>query len=133
MRCKVVIADDAEATRALFRAQLDGHEGIEVVAEAGNGVEALEAVSRHQPDVLLLDLAMPEMDGLQVLFALRADENHDVCVVVLSGYARDRMAPLVLEAGACAYLEKGVSAGVLTRTVLDACASTPGLTPKTNP
>jgi DNA-binding NarL/FixJ family response regulator len=124
MRCKVVIADDAEATRALFRALLAEQDTIDVVAEAGNGVEALAAVRAHQPDVLLLDLAMPELDGLQVLLALQS-EPVDTRVVVLSGFARDRMAPLVLESGATAYLEKGVSAQVLARAVLDACAATP--------
>lgn len=122
MSCKVVIADDSEAVRLLFRATLDTHPDIEVLGEAANGVEALAAVHAHEPDVLVLDLSMPEMDGLQVLLAMRADESIGTRVVVLSGYARDRLAPIVLESGAVAYLEKGVAPDVLCRVVLDACS-----------
>src|SRR4051794_23924991 len=100
MSCKVVIADDSAAVRFLFRATLDAHEHIEVVGEAVNGVEALAAVQALEPDVLLLDLSMPEMDGLQVLLAMRSDDSIGTRVVVLSGYARDRLGPLVLDSGA---------------------------------
>ena len=119
MRCKVVIADDSAPVRRLCREMLGLDARIEVVAEAADGHEALAAVRAERPDVLVMDLAMPRMDGLQALLALRA-EGLPTRVVVLSGYARDRLGPLILDSGAFAYLEKGVAAEVLCRTVLDA-------------
>ena len=120
MPCRVVIADDVEAARTLFRHALEMDGRIEVVAEASNGEEAVAAVLEHHPDVLLTDLAMPVMDGLQTMLALR-EQRSDTRVVVLTGFARDRLGPLVLDAGADAYLEKGASREVICRTVLDAC------------
>lgn len=120
MPCRVVIADDVDAVRALFRHVLEAHERIEVVAEAADGREAVEAVLEHRPDVLVTDLAMPVMDGLQALVELR-ERRVDTRVVVLTGFARDRLGPVVLEAGADAYLEKGATREVICRTVLEAC------------
>lgn len=123
LRCRVVIADDIDAARALFRIGLEADGRIEVVGEATNGVEAVAAVLEHEPDVLLTDLAMPVMDGLQVLLELRT-RRVPTRVVVLTGFARDRLGPLVLESGAVAYLEKGAPREVICRTVLDACGTT---------
>ena len=120
MPCRVVIADDVDAARALFRHALESHGRIKVVAEARNGREAVEAVLEHRPDVLLTDLAMPVMDGLQAVLELR-EHRVETRVVVLTGFARDRLGPVVLDAGADAYLEKGAPREVICRTVLDAC------------
>ena len=118
--CRVVIADDAPGSRALFRTVLENDERIEVVGEAANGAEALAIVRSEAPDVLLCDLSMPVLDGLQTLLALRA-ESSPTRVVVLTGFSRDRLGPLVLDAGAVAYLEKGATPEVICRTVMDAC------------
>lgn len=118
-----MIADDVDAARFLFRHALEADGRIDVVAEAANGAEAVEAVLEHDPDVLLTDLSMPVMDGLQVLLELRT-RRLATKVVVLTGFARDRLGPLVLESGAAAYLEKGATREVICRTVLDACGTT---------
>lgn len=118
--CRVVIADDAPGARALFRAVLDQDPRIAVVGEAENGAQAVELVRSEDADVLLCDLSMPVMDGLQALLELRAARS-PTRVVVLTGFARDRLGPLVLESGAVAYLEKGASPEVICRTVVDAC------------
>ena len=123
MACRVVIADDAPGARALFRAALEDHRRIRIVGEAANGEEALELVRRERPDVLLTDLAMPVMDGLQTLLALRA-EGLPTRVVVLTGFGRDRLGPQVIDAGAAAYVEKGAAPEVICRTVLDAWNAT---------
>lgn len=65
MSIRVVVADDQELVRAGFGMILDAQDDIEVVAEAGDGEEAVAAVRRHTPDVLLLDIRMPVMDGLE--------------------------------------------------------------------
>lgn len=63
----VVIADDQEMVRSGFRAILDAQPDIDVLADVADGIEALQAVKRLHPDVLLLDIRMPRMDGLEVL------------------------------------------------------------------
>ncbi len=118
--CRVVIADDDAGSRALFRAVLEEDERITVVGEAENGRDALALVQREQPDVLLCVLSMPVLDGFQTLLKLRA-ENSPTRVVVLTGFSRDRLGPLVLASGAVAYLEKGAPHPVICRTVVDAC------------
>jgi DNA-binding NarL/FixJ family response regulator len=104
----VFIADDAESLRALLRARLEEEADIEVVGEASTGSETVAGVIRMRPDVLLLDLAMPEMDGLEALAALvRAAPATRILVV--SGFTADRMAPLALSRGASGYFEKGTA------------------------
>lgn len=81
---------------------------FEVVGQAADGVEALAVVAAVRPHVLLLDLAMPRMDGLQVLMRLRETEP-DVTVVVLSGFSARDVADQALGLGARAYVEKGAA------------------------
>jgi DNA-binding NarL/FixJ family response regulator len=116
----VVIADDYAGIRALARIALED-EGLEVVAEASDGVEAIAAVLLHAPDVLLLDLSMPNVDGLEVMAHLRK-EGVPTKVVIFSSHSRERLAPLLLELGAETYVEKGARPDVLARAVVDACA-----------
>src|SRR5436190_3622691 len=106
-RSRVLVVDDSESIRLLFQRLLvtEGHE----VVSASDGIEALEAVSLHQPDVILLDVAMPCMDGLEVCRRLKADPATRLTPIVLvSGHAdlSDRLRGL--EAGADEILEKPV-------------------------
>ena len=104
---RVVLADDVGELRALVRLTLERSGQFEVVAEAGNGQEAIDAVSHEQPDLVLLDVSMPVMDGLEALpQILRAAP--DVTVVMLSGFAEERIGDEARRLGATAYLEKGV-------------------------
>jgi DNA-binding NarL/FixJ family response regulator len=107
------------ALRALLRAVLEEHPAITVVGEAGDGSEVVEIVADLRPDVVLLDLAMPRVDGLQAtpLIVAAAPGTR---VVGLSGFAREEVARQLLDAGAVAYLEKGVDLEVIVKTVLDA-------------
>ena len=102
---RVLVCDDVEAFRALMRYTLQEDPGIEVVGEAGDGMAAIDAAERLQPDVVLLDLTMPVLDGIDAIPAVlqRAPATR---IVALSGWGADRMADAALELGAVAYLEK---------------------------
>lgn len=123
MACRVFIADDVEALRALWRQFLTEDAGVEVVGEAADGEQAIAGVRDSVPDVLVLDLSMPRMDGLEVIRVLRA-ELPEVAIVVASGFAAGRLAALALDLGAAAYFEKGSPPEVLRELVVEACATT---------
>jgi len=105
----VVIADDHPVVReglvAIFKSQND----IKVVAEATNGEEALELCNHHLPDVLLLDLRMPEKDGLQVITELTARKLSRPRVIVMTTYESEEDIRRALKAGAKGYLVKGTA------------------------
>jgi DNA-binding NarL/FixJ family response regulator len=105
-KLRTLLVDDVEDIRTLLRLLMEQDGRFDVVAEASNGEEAIELAGRHRPDVVVLDLAMPVMDGLTALPALR-QELPDVRVVILSGFPVDQMGPTASEAGAVGYLEKG--------------------------
>lgn len=114
------IADDVEALRVLWRQLLSEQGDIEVVGDAGDGVAAIEGVKAVRPDVLVLDLSMPRVDGLEVIRTLR-EQVPETRIVVASGFAASRLAPLALELGASAYFEKGGPVDRLREAVLAAC------------
>lgn len=103
---RVLIADDVIDLRMLMRMALELAGDFEVVAEAGDGAQAITQAEFHQPDLVLLDLSMPVLDGLEALPRIRAVAP-DAHVVVLSGFEASKMRDRVLEGGAVAYIEKG--------------------------
>lgn len=109
----VVLADDTAGIRLLLKLALQADGRFLVLDEASDGAEAVEQVERLQPDLVLLDLAMPVMDGLQALPLIR-ERSPDSLVVVLSGFAAERMADEVFELGATDYIEKGIAPRALT-------------------
>lgn len=122
MPCRVFIADDVEALRVLWAQFLSEDPTVEVVGQAADGEATIEGVRETKPDVLILDLSMPKVDGLQVIRTLR-EEMPEVRIVVASGFLAARLAPIALELGAMTYLEKGVSAAALREAVHAACAA----------
>lgn len=119
-RCRVVIADDTPDIRNLLRWSLEPDDRFEVVGEAANGAEAVELISSLQVDAILLDLAMPVMDGLQAIPHIKK-ASPGTRIVVLSGFDETVMAGEALERGADAYLEKGVAVAEITRVLQDTC------------
>jgi DNA-binding NarL/FixJ family response regulator len=103
---RVVIADDASEIRMLVRFALGRDERFDVVGEAADGVETLAMLEETTPDALLLDLAMPNMDGLEVLERLN-DRPSPPPVVVFSGFSSQAMIDRALALGAAAYIDKG--------------------------
>jgi len=102
---RVLLADDHALVRAGIRALLEGLEGVTVVAEAGNGSEVLELARKHRPDVVLLDISMPGLCGLEAS-ALLKQELSEVRVVMLSMHANEEYVLQALRAGASGYMLK---------------------------
>ena len=113
---RVVLADDAPDIRLLLRFTLTGDSGFEIVGEAANGLEAVELVESLKPDVIVLDLSMPVMDGLQAIPELRL-VHPDIRIVVLSGFDEGRMKSTALDLGAHAYVEKGEATAALVAAI----------------
>ena len=105
---RVVIADDVEDLRFLMTRALERSGRFRVVGTAANGREAVDRAVEHRPDVTLLDLAMPGMDGLEALPLIR-EAVPECTVVVLSGFAAETMQATALQRGAAGYLVKGLS------------------------
>jgi DNA-binding NarL/FixJ family response regulator len=105
---RVVIADDQTLVRSGFRMILNSA-GILVVAEAANGKEAADAVLAHRPDVVLMDIRMPEMDGLEATRRIMAAGPSGVRIVILTTFDLDQYVYAALAAGASGFLLKDVS------------------------
>lgn len=109
---RVLLADDHALVRAGFRALLKAMPGVEVVAEAANGREALDLIQTHRPDVVFMDIAMPVLNGLEAL--VRVSERFpDVDVIILSMHADEEHVLHSLRAGAKGYLLKNADAAEL--------------------
>ena len=113
---RVLLCDDVQAFRSLVRYSLEDEDGIEVVGEAADGHEGIRQAEDLQPDVILLDLSMPECDGLEAIPELARTAPH-AQIVAFSGFTAARMAASVLARGATAYLEKGVALSEVVATI----------------
>jgi DNA-binding NarL/FixJ family response regulator len=121
-RISVYLVDDVPELRELIRFGMEDDPTFEVVGEAGDGRSALEGIAATHPAAVLLDLSMPDMNGLEAILEIRKSDP-DVAIIVLSGFSADRMAPPTLERGADRYVEKGTPMGELldaTRTAVAA-------------
>lgn len=121
---RVLLVDDYARLRALYRAALEAEGPFEVVGEAGDGAEGVRLAVALRPDVILLDLSMPTLDGLEAMIELRR-AMPEGRVVVLSGFNKERVEDLVLRLGAMAYVEKGATPQALARLVQDVAGRPP--------
>jgi DNA-binding NarL/FixJ family response regulator len=104
---RVVVADDQALVRSGFTVLLDSAPDIEVVAEAGDGGEAVEAVTRERPDVVLMDIRMPAIDGLEATRRITADDRvADARVLILTTFDLDEYVFEAIRAGASGFLLK---------------------------
>jgi DNA-binding NarL/FixJ family response regulator len=102
---RVLVADDQSMVRAGFRMLLGGEEDIEVVAEASNGVEAVDKAARYRPTVVLMDIRMPELDGLEATRRILAADG-TVRVLILTTFDLDEYVYEALRAGASGFVLK---------------------------
>lgn len=129
MSIRVLIAEDQSMVRGALAALLALEPDIEIIGEAGDGEEALSLIAVHAPDVVLTDIEMPRMTGLELAAAIRAD--HAECrVIILTTFARAGYLRRALDAGAAGYLLKDSPATVLANAVRNVHAGARAIDPE---
>ena len=118
---RVLIVDDHAVVREGLRTFLELQDGIEVVGEAGDGEQAVARATELEPDVILMDLVMPQLDGIGAMRELRRRASTSRVIVLTSFLDDERLMP-ALQAGAAGYLLKDVEPAELARAVRSACA-----------
>jgi DNA-binding NarL/FixJ family response regulator len=128
MKVRILLADDHQIMREGLKALLGKHPSMEVIAEAQTGIEALELARKERPDVVVMDIAMPDINGIEATRQLKS-ELADIKIIALSMHSDRRFVSEILKAGASAYvlkqaafedLEKAIKAAMLNRTFLSA-------------
>jgi DNA-binding NarL/FixJ family response regulator len=128
MTIRVLVADDQSMVRAGFRMLLAGEEDIEVVAEASNGLEAVDKTARFHPSVVLMDIRMPELDGLQATRRILAADN-GARILVLTTFDLDEYVYEALRAGASGFVLKDDSPEQLIAAIRTVAAGEALLSP----
>ncbi len=126
---RVLIADDEAMIRGGIRAILQNDEGLDVVAEAGDGAEAVELVRRHRPEVALLDIRMPRMDGLAAAAEIRRLAP-GTAVLMLTTFGEDEYIVRAIAAGAAGFLLKSSDPRELTAAIRAVAAGAAYLSPR---
>ncbi|MFD6176748.1 MULTISPECIES: response regulator [unclassified Isoptericola] len=128
---RVVLVDDDPLVRSGLSLILGGAPDLEVVSSAADGVEALAVVARERPDVVLMDIRMPRLDGIEATRRLRdVPDLRDVRVIVLTTFDADDMIVEALRAGAAGFLLKDTPPARLVEAVRAAAAGEPTLSPR---
>jgi DNA-binding NarL/FixJ family response regulator len=128
MTIRVLVADDQSMVRAGFRMLLSGEEDIEVVAEASNGLEAVSQAARFRPTVVLMDIRMPELDGLEATRRILATDNA-ARILILTTFDLDEYVYEALRAGASGFVLKDDPAEQLIAAVRTVAAGDALLSP----
>ena len=118
----VYLCDDVPELRRLMQLVLEEDPGLCVIGDAGDAAEAIEEIAELQPNVVVLDLSMPGMDGLEALPLIRRAAP-ETAVIVFSGFTEERMGALALERGADRYIEKGQPIEEVRRAVRELAVS----------
>jgi len=128
-KIRVFIVDDHAMVRKGLSLFLAANNDLELVGDASSGMEAINRFEQVQPDVILMDLVMPTMDGPTTISQLR-DQYPDVKIIALTSFGDEQMVKSALEAGAIGYLLKDVSADKLAQAIRDAYVGRPTLAPE---
>lgn len=125
----ILLVDDHAMVRQGVRAFLDAQPDLEVVAEAGNGEEAVKAVAEHAPDIVLMDLIMPEMDGVEATRRVKAASPRTQ-IIMLTSYHQDEHIFPAIRAGALSYVLKDIGPAALAAVVRQAAVGEAVLHPR---
>lgn len=126
---RVLLVDDHAVVRSGLGAVLEACDDMALVGEAGDGVQAVQLCERFQPDIVLMDLIMPKMDGVAA-----TEEIHrrwpKICIIILTSFKEKEYVESALKAGAMSYLLKNISAEELSTAIRRAAAGQPSLSPE---
>ncbi len=126
---RVMLVDDHNVVRSGLATFLRAYEDLELVGEAKNGLEAVNLCHAKQPDVILMDLMMPEMDGIAATRAILA-EHPGIKIIAMTSFEEEQLVQGVLAAGAISYLIKNVTSDELAKAIRDAASGRSTLSPE---
>ena len=126
---QVMLVDDHTVVRSGLAAFLKAYDDLELVGEARNGVEALNLCRKKKPDVILMDLIMPEMDGIAATRAILKDYP-EIKIIAMTSFDEEELVHGVLASGAISYLLKNVSSDDLAKAIRDAVSGQSTLSPE---
>jgi NarL family two-component system response regulator LiaR len=126
---KVMLVDDHNVVRSGLATFLKGYDDLELVGEAQNGLEAVKLCGVVRPDVVLMDLMMPEMDGIAATKAILADDP-EIKIIAMTSFEDEQLVQGVLAAGAISYLIKNVTSDELAKAIRDAVSGRSTLSPE---
>ena len=126
---RVMVVDDHNVVRSGLATFLKAYDDLELVGEAKNGLEALNLCHKNKPDVILMDLMMPEMDGIAATRAILADYP-EIKIIAMTSFEEEQLVHGVLAAGAISYLLKNVSSDELSKAIRDAVSGRSTLSPE---
>lgn len=128
-KIKVMLVDDHNVVRSGLVTFLKAYDELELVGEAKNGLEAVHLCQQKQPDVILMDLIMPEMDGIEATKAILAD-SPQIKIIAMTSFEDQELVQGVLAAGAISYLIKNVTSDELARAIREAASGRSTLSPE---
>lgn len=126
---KILVVDDHIVVRSGLSAVLAINDDFMLIGEAGNGEEAIRLCDRLQPDVVLMDLLMPKMDGVAATKIIK-DRWPQICVIALTSFNENKYVEGALKAGATGYLLKNITADELANAIRRAAAGKPSMSPE---
>jgi NarL family two-component system response regulator LiaR len=126
---RVMLVDDHNVVRSGLATFLRAYDDLELIGEAKNGLEAVHLCQQKQPDVILMDLMMPEMDGIAATKAIMA-EFPQIKVIAMTSFEEEQLVHGVLAAGAISYLIKNVTSDDLAKAIRDAASGRSTLSPE---
>ena len=126
---RVMLVDDHNVVRSGLATFLRAYDDLELVGDAKNGLEALNLCHKNKPDVILMDLMMPEMDGIAATRAILADYP-EIKIIAMTSFEEEQLVHGVLAAGAISYLLKNVSSDELSKAIREAAWGRSTLSPE---
>jgi len=128
-KIRVMLVDDHNVVRSGLATFLKAYDDLELVGEARNGLEAVDICRQKKPDVILMDLMMPEMDGIAATRAILA-ETPEIKIIAMTSFEEEQLVKGVLAAGAISYLLKNVTSDELARAIREAVSGRSTLSPE---